>query len=114
MTNHCRLVNVGCALTFALLLGGRAIAQEDAVPSAPTDSFKSKSEEVLLDVVVRDKKGHMVNDLKPEDFQILDNGAQKRIVSFRLVQGGQAIASGGARTQLDPMRQVRLVTMIFQ
>jgi len=114
MTNHCPLLNVGCALTIALLLGGRAIAQEDAAPSAPVDSFKSKTEEVLLDVVVRDKKGHMVNDLKPEDFRILDNGEQKKIASFRLVQGGQAIASGGARTQLDPMRQVRLVTILFQ
>jgi VWFA-related protein len=68
---------------------------------------------VLLDVVVRDKKGHRVDELKPEDFQIFDNGEPKKITSFRLVQGGEAIGTGGARTQLDPLRQIRLVTMIF-
>jgi VWFA-related protein len=68
---------------------------------------------VLLDVVVRDKKGHRVDDLKPEDFQIFDNGEPKKITSFRLVHGGEAIGAGGTRTQLDPLRQIRLVTMIF-
>src|SRR5262249_51169040 len=41
-------------------------------------------------------------------------GVEKKIGSFRLVRGGEAIAPGGARTQLDPLRQVRLITMIFQ
>jgi len=55
-----------------------------------------------------------VTDLKPEDFQILDNGEPKKINAFRLVQEGEAISSGGSRTQLDPLQQVRLITMIFQ
>ncbi|PYV20271.1 MAG: hypothetical protein DMG24_23340, partial [Acidobacteria bacterium] len=29
------------------------------------------------------------------------------------VQGGEAIGSGGTRTPLDPLRQIRLVTMVF-
>src|SRR5437762_2671323 len=113
MTNHSRLLNVGCALMIAFLLGGRAVAQENGAPSASVDSFKAKTEEVLLDVVVRDKKGRRVDDLKPEDFQILDNGEPKKITSFRLVRGREAIGAGGTRAQLDPLRQIRLVTMIF-
>jgi VWFA-related protein len=74
---------------------------------------RSVTEEVLLDVVVRDKKGHRVDDLRPEDFQIFDNGEPKKITSFRLVHGAEAIGTSGARTQLDPLRQIRLVTMIF-
>jgi VWFA-related protein len=88
--------------------GGQAAASQ---PSTPT--VRSLSEEVLLDVVVRDKKGHRVDDLKPEDFRIFDNGEPKKITSFRLVQGAEAIGAGGTRTQLDPLRQIRLVTMIF-
>jgi hypothetical protein len=48
------------------------------VPGTQTaPSIKSKAEDVLLDVVVRDKKGHQVTNLKPEDFLVLDNGVPK-------------------------------------
>jgi VWFA-related protein len=73
----------------------------------------SGGEEVLLDVVVRDKKGHLIKDLKPEDFSVLDNGQKKSIKSFRLVEGKEGVSSTGGRTQLDPLRQIRLVTLIF-
>src|SRR5262249_34935366 len=76
-------------------------------------TVKTAGEEVLLDVVVRDKKGHAINDLKPEDFRVFENGEPKKITSFRLVRGAEAIGAGGTRTELDPLRQIRLVTMIF-
>lgn len=88
-------------------------APQSSSGSPETIEIKTKTEEVLLDVVVRDKKGHRVDDLKPQDFRVLDNGVEKKILSFRFVQGGEAIESG-ARTQLDPLRQIRLVTLIFQ
>src|SRR6266705_2146808 len=88
--------------------GGQSAASNNSV-----STVHSSSEEVLLDVVVRDKKGHRVDNLKPEDFQIFDNGEPKTIKSFRLVQVGEAIGSGGTRTPLDPLRQIRLVTMVF-
>jgi len=99
-----------CSAAIATTFGSVSYAQQ----ASEAPSIKTKSEEVVLDVVVRDKKGRAVNDLKPEDFQVFDNGEQKKIVSFRLVQGTEAIASSGLRMQLDPLRQIRLVTMIFQ
>ncbi|GAC1700642.1 MAG: hypothetical protein NVS9B4_02380 [Candidatus Acidiferrum sp.] len=104
-----------CAYAISSLLAPSGYAQENP-PSAPTPgaAVRAASDEVLLDVVVRDKKGRPVENLKPEDFQIFDNGEPKKILAFRLVQGRDAVAAGGARTQLDPLRQVRLVTMIFQ
>jgi VWFA-related protein len=72
------------------------------------------SEEVLMDVVVRDKKGRAVKDLKSGDFQVFDTGEPKQIKSFRLIEGKEAVGADGARTPLDPLQQVRLVTMIFQ
>jgi VWFA-related protein len=77
-------------------------------------TIQSKGEEVLLDIIVRDKKGRPVADLTPEDFHVLDNGETKKINAFRLVQGQEAIESGGSRRQLDPLQQIRLITMIFQ
>src|SRR5215467_1303654 len=100
--------------TLAALCCAAAPAQQSQAPAPQAPAIKSAGEEVLLDVVVRDKKGRAVNDLKPEDFQVLDNGEPKKILSFRLVQGQEAVAAGGSRTPLDPLRQIRLLTMIFQ
>jgi VWFA-related protein len=102
------------AAALAVSLGPAFGAQQPPTPSEQAPAVKAAAEEVLLDIVVRDKKGHRVDDLKLEDFHIFDNGEPKKITSFRLVQGGEAIGTGGTRTQLDPLRQIRLVTMIFQ
>jgi len=103
-----------CAAAIVLCAGAAVGGRQSQAPASSGRSVQTRSEEVLLDVVVRDKKGRAVNDLKQEDFHVLDNGDPKPIKSFRLVQGGEAISGGGARTQLDPLRQIRLVTMIFQ
>ena len=103
-----------CFSAIVLFLTPAGYPQQNATAPAQGAAVRTISEEVLLDVVVRDKKGHPVNNLKPEDFQIFDNGELKKIIAFRLVQGGEAVAAGGSRMQLDPLRQVRLVTMIFQ
>jgi VWFA-related protein len=102
------------ATAIAVSLGPAIGAQQPPAPSEQAPAVKAAAEEVLLDIVVRDKKGHRVDDLKPEDFHIFDNGEPKKITSFRLVQGGEAIGTGGTRTQLDPLRQIRLVSLIFQ
>src|SRR5579871_442119 len=80
-------------------------------------AIQSSGEEVLLDVVVRDKKGHAVTNLDQRLFTVLDEGVPRDITSFRLVKGAEAISlgnGGAAATQtLDPIRQIRLVTLIF-
>src|SRR5260370_32032566 len=103
-----------CVAAVGLTFAHAARAQQNPAPPQQGTAVRTTSEEVLLDVVVRDKRGHPVNNLKPDDFQVFDNGEQKKIVAFRLVEGGEAVIEGGARTQLDPLRQIRLVTMIFQ
>ena len=106
---------VGSALLCASMFApGLFPISAQAPQSSPPTTIKSTAEEVLLDVVVRDKKGHLLSDLKPEDFRVFDNGVEKKIVSFRLVQGADAVTTGGTRTHLDPLQQVRLVTLIFQ
>src|SRR5262249_38274974 len=42
--------------------------------------------EVVLDVVVRDKKGRPVKDLAATDFEVYEDGARQKIESFRLYQ----------------------------
>ena len=58
---------------FAGLTMGAAAQTPPASPnSQQPPAFQSGGEEVVLDVVVRDKKGRLVRDMKPGDFTILD------------------------------------------
>ena len=90
----------------------RYVLDQHAAP--PGAAAKPRSEEFLLDVMVRDKKERRVNGPKPENSQMFDNREQKNFISFRCVQGAETVGAGGTRTVLDPLRQIRLVTMIFQ
>jgi len=62
------------------LLGADLLAQ---VPSRSGATFKSSVEVVTLSVVVRDRDGRLVPNLKVGDFEVLDNGVARRIVEFR-------------------------------
>jgi len=100
-------------LAIATSAASSSATPQAATPEAQTPTIKAGTEEVLLDVVIRDKKGKSVNDIKPDDLTVLDNGAKETVTSFRLVQGKEAISHTGATTTLDPLRQVRLVTLCF-
>src|SRR5690242_12461083 len=103
-------------LTAAALVCLPAFAQQPAAPAAAaqTPTVKATAEEVLLDVVVRDKKGKPITDLKPEELTVSDNGAPQTLTNFRLVRGAEAVSQTGATTPLDPLRQLRLVTLAFE
>jgi len=101
------------ALIVALL---PAFPQQPVAPATPAQAptVKTTAEEVLLDVIVRDKKGKPVTDLKPDELTILDNGVPQTVSGFRLVRGAEAITQTGATTPLDPLRVLRLVTLAFE
>ena len=95
-------------LVAAVLVPSPAHAQQTA-----GSTVKTTVDEVLLDLIVRDKKGKPVTDLKQEDVSVLDNGVKQTLTSFRLVSGSEAVSTSGAKTALDPLRQIRLVTLAF-
>ena len=77
-------------------------------------TVRTTVDEVLLDMIVRDKKGKPITDLKPEDITVSDNGVKQTLTSFRLVTGSEALTASGTKTKLDPLRQIRLVTLAFE
>jgi VWFA-related protein len=105
-------------LMAVIALIGVGLPAQTPAPAAPAADekaeFKARAEETVLDVVVRDKKGKLVKDLKDSDFTVIDNGTARPIKSFRIVEGTEAINSSGGRMQLDPLRQLRLITLVFQ
>jgi VWFA-related protein len=102
---------------FALaLITSPAFTQQPNTPASAqqTPTIKTTVDEVVLDFIVRDKKGKPVTDIKPGDVIVTDNGAKQEITGFRLVSGAEAIGNSGTTTALDPLRQIRLVTLAFE
>ncbi|MEO5823884.1 MAG: VWA domain-containing protein [Vicinamibacteraceae bacterium] len=80
-------------------------AQAPAPPAAqtPGSGFTTSTTAVVVDVVVRDAKGAPIVDLKPSDFELLEDGAKQRIASVELIAPGSAAtpapaAATGAKT----------------
>lgn len=76
---------------LALLSVLPAIAWAQAKPSpspspGATPSFPTQVELVVVDAVVKDKKGAPVTDLKQSDFTVLEDGQAQGIVSFEAVK----------------------------
>jgi VWFA-related protein len=75
----------------------------NGVPDLPSDtaqaqeatpSFKLTTRLVDVGIIVYDKKGHPVKDLKPEDFEVFDNGRKQEIRFFSQYAGEpMAVAS---------------------
>src|SRR5438045_6634706 len=100
-------------LAVAALWPWAAVSQQNpAGTQLPT--VRTTVDEVLLDLIVRDKKGKPITDLKPEDVTVFDNNVKQHLTGFRLVSRAEAIQANGAKATLDPLRQARLVTLAFE
>ena len=83
-----RVRPLSAALTGILLLTLAGHAQQPT-PQRAAGTIKEGVTAVLVDVVVRDKRGQPVRDLTQADFQVLDEGVPQTIGSFsRVFDGG--------------------------
>src|SRR2546430_15270385 len=71
-------------LTCALILAVMPAQSQDKkqTKSADDDVVKINSNLVSLDVIVKDKKGKAITDLKPEEFTVSENGVPQKIEFF--------------------------------
>jgi VWFA-related protein len=111
-------------LTMLLLAGVPPVfayrAQEQQPPPTPPRlaeaDFYIGTQEVLIDLVVTDNKGRMINDLKPEEVHVYERGELQKITSFgRATQDGPPnlsttrLASDGGSSSL---RDYNLILII--
>jgi len=75
------LRTAGSALLTWLVVVNLA-AQEPKTPPQPDYRVRITTEIVLVNVIVRDKKGNLVRDLKKEDFTLSEDGQKQQISSF--------------------------------
>jgi VWFA-related protein len=90
-------------------------------------TFRTTTQEVFLDLVIRDKRGRLIRDLKAEEIEVLENGQPQPIRAVRFVDGGAirlaetsapaaprpSVTAPAPGVRLDPFRQVRLVVLAF-
>lgn len=71
------------------LLSSVAVAQTGAAPQAPTPTFSSRTELVLVPVIVHHDNSH-VPGLQKEDFVVTENGVEQKVATFDEVRATSA------------------------
>src|ERR1700676_1162745 len=100
-------------IPVSLFLSTILLAPASFAQTAPTPVIQTTANAVLLDVVVRDKKGKSLRDLEAANFHNTDNGEPVKVTHFRLVdrtaeqaEAAQQAAPGATPAKLDPLRQI--------
>ncbi|PYR32103.1 MAG: hypothetical protein DMF92_03270 [Acidobacteria bacterium] len=107
----------GGSILLVALLGARGDAQQpsQAPPSAPADPqrppadqaqqplFKTGINFVRVDVIVTDRNGNTVPDLRQSDFEVVEDSKPQTIESFKLVK----LDGGAVPTADGPPRPIR-------
>jgi VWFA-related protein len=105
-------------MLLAALLTATAAAAAPQPPPKPEAApvFPTGTQAVVLDVVVRDNKGRTVSDLRPEEFEVLEEGRPKAIVGFRFVERAPPFpptTPGAPAPAAEAPRHPTLVTLVF-
>jgi len=86
-------------LIVSLLLTAVTISGQQAPPQGSASqtttqrpTFVSQVDLVTLDVIVRDKRGQFIPDLKLEDFVVLEDGVEQKIAGHDLFYGGRQLS----------------------
>src|SRR6266404_1174557 len=91
---------------FVLCLAFQTAESQDKKQprSDDQDVIKVTSNLVSLDVIVKDKKGKAITDLKPEDFAISENGVPQKVEFFdsTLTTGSEAGKPVNAIASTEP------------
>src|SRR5438445_8945183 len=67
---------------WAVFLAAIPLQSQDKKQTDDQDVIKVTSNLVSLDVIVKDKKGRPITDLKAEDFTVSENGVPQKIEFF--------------------------------
>ena len=109
-------------LALALSLAAPAFAQQplEPPPDLRREVFRVDTEVVLLDVVVRDKKGRSVRDLRADELEVREDDVKQEIGNFRFLDSralGEAIEEAqdakGPAPRAQEARHLNLVTLLF-
>jgi VWFA-related protein len=89
-------------------------APETARPEDETQVFETGTAAVILDVVIRDKKGRPVLDIRPEEVGVYEEGEKQTIESFERAEAASPVEGIPEEVERpDASRQMNVVTFVF-
>ena len=80
-------------LAFAVSLPSSLAQSQQDKQKKPDDTIRLETRLVTTDVIVKDKKGKYVTDLKAGDFTVYENGVAQKVELFEPPLGGGSEAS---------------------
>jgi VWFA-related protein len=66
--------------------------QPQPVPRNPQATFQTTTDHIRSHVVVKDSKGQFVPDLRPDEFQVFEDGVPQKITTFWRAFGGRMLS----------------------
>src|ERR1019366_5305800 len=90
------VASVGLALAVCAGTGLYLRAQAPPAPQTPT--FRAGVNFIRVDVIATDKNGGLVPNLKPEDFEVTEQGKPQKIETFKLVSLDGGLMATGDQT----------------
>ncbi len=100
-------------LVAALAAPSASQAPAPPAPASPP-AFRTGTAVVLLDVVIRDKKGRPVSDIRAEEIEVYEDGVKQKVESFRWIETEVPVEGAAAPSKIpDAARQINLVSLVF-
>src|SRR5712671_2550526 len=111
MTQMFRKIRAALTAAILMLNVSLSVLAQDAPPSQPSRQTQQPqqpqyrvrvtSELVLVNVVVRDKKGNLITDLKKDDFTLLEDGKRQAISTFDFENVDELKTAGAAEATVS-------------
>lgn len=96
-------LSVGLLLAIILTLPAPHLLRAQTSPPQDDEVVRIRSHEVKLDIVVRDRRGRPVKDLKDSDFEVYEDGVRQQLQSFRFVSRADGTGESPAPARVgDP------------
>ena len=85
----------------------------EASPQSQRPAFQGRSDVVLVDVVVTDRKSQPIQGLTAQDFVAKEDGAIRPIVNVEAVEGGRRTGSAGGSASVPQGRAEPVAVAVF-
>jgi VWFA-related protein len=92
-SRHWPWLTLAVLLTTAPMLGQQAPPKPPAGQATQRPTFVSQVDLVTLDVIVRDKRGQFLPDLKRDEFIVLEDGVAQEVLDPHLIYGGRQLSA---------------------
>jgi VWFA-related protein len=98
------------ALPVPAALAPAATAEDTG---GPVTTFKTSTQAVVVDVVVTDSKGHPINGLHQQDFQVAEDGKPQNVRYFKEVNAAQTAPAPNAAPAPAPVKPPQPPANVF-